>query len=691
MKLAIKKTKTYKPKKKALKRSKKEVFFIYDILPPAEIKKIAKKVAGIKKYKSGKERMLAFSWRVALATFLIICFLTGFAPVRFIHHWISALSESENSQNTSFIFYPRDCSGDWQNLQKVLGVAEVSSGGSFYDFSDSNSAFYSEGKKSLLCQNFQEYEENQLIEIKESIVNETSTETLKENENQNLKSEKEINSPKEQKKEEEIKIEPDNNIETDIKGEGTERIINPEESEIPVEQNKEVEPEINFEIKEVETGTENQSEIKNTENIEENERGASFLNKIREYFDSLKTTAQENQEFKSVKIQLSFAIGEKIQKEEENIKSEAEAVNSSTEGDINTEENINMEINTYSSNTEVENIENNESTKKTESTENIEKTEESDASTTEIINNENIIPEQITGFRNKFKSLFENKIANAQEDTSLLEGVVNETINKIETITKDNLISNENQPETIQEIATGEGTENKFIDIWYSLDGETWWQLASISKNYLSNALNGGYFGYDLSLVKNREDMKNLKIKVEGVSETDSLIFYLDSVWLEADYQKEEIVPEEESKEIINLALNPDFENSQIKKDVQEENLRAVILDRGGLFELWYYVTNTDPNIPSSLVTGWTFLKGNSSIDPSSPLAIKDGNIFWLDACKQTIFGFSTDIKSLFGVPINQTGEESYLEFKNSKNENWKAVVLNEPDGDRFEFIPLSP
>jgi hypothetical protein len=77
------------------------------------------------------------------------------------------------------------------------------------------------------------------------------------------------------------------------------------------------------------------------------------------------------------------------------------------------------------------------------------------------------------------------------------------------------------------------------IIIWWSLDGQNWQKLDTISDYLLSNAQNSGYFEYDAPFLKNWEDIKNLKIKFEGViGGENNLTAYLDSLWLEVDYLK---------------------------------------------------------------------------------------------------------------------------------------------------------
>ncbi|MBU4481042.1 hypothetical protein KKH59_01865 [Patescibacteria group bacterium] len=84
------------------------------------------------------------------------------------------------------------------------------------------------------------------------------------------------------------------------------------------------------------------------------------------------------------------------------------------------------------------------------------------------------------------------------------------------------------------------------IIIWYSLaDGSTispqvWQKLATISNSSMSNALNRGYFEEEAPFIKSFEDVKNLKIKFDGVVGGETNISaYLDSVWVEAKYQQQ--------------------------------------------------------------------------------------------------------------------------------------------------------
>ncbi|KPJ56968.1 hypothetical protein AMJ49_02905 [Parcubacteria bacterium DG_74_2] len=89
------------------------------------------------------------------------------------------------------------------------------------------------------------------------------------------------------------------------------------------------------------------------------------------------------------------------------------------------------------------------------------------------------------------------------------------------------------------------------IIIWWSLDGENWQKLKTISDIPLSNKLNGGYFEIETPFLKSFDDVKNLKIKFEGVvgGETN-LVSYLDSVWIEVEYQQQAISEEQQEESL---------------------------------------------------------------------------------------------------------------------------------------------
>ncbi|MFH0892642.1 MAG: hypothetical protein V1867_07785 [Candidatus Falkowbacteria bacterium] len=95
--------------------------------------------------------------------------------------------------------------------------------------------------------------------------------------------------------------------------------------------------------------------------------------------------------------------------------------------------------------------------------------------------------------------------------------------------------------------------ENAKIIIWYSLDSASssdekagsdnrvWQELDILTADNLSNASNNGYFSYKADFLENWDDVRGLKLKFEGVIGAEvEFMAYLDSVWVEAEYESED-------------------------------------------------------------------------------------------------------------------------------------------------------
>ncbi len=75
------------------------------------------------------------------------------------------------------------------------------------------------------------------------------------------------------------------------------------------------------------------------------------------------------------------------------------------------------------------------------------------------------------------------------------------------------------------------------VIVYYRVDGGEWSLLDTINAKEYSNKKNGGYFEYEAPLIETWEDIENLEISLEGVSE-DEFNFSLDSLWVDAEYQQ---------------------------------------------------------------------------------------------------------------------------------------------------------
>lgn len=209
---------------------------------------------------------------------------------------------------------------------------------------------------------------------------------------------------------------------------------------------------------------------------------------------------------------------------------------------------------------------------------------EQSATTSEIKNN-STSSEGPTGFLNRVKKFFEvlalkaTQIVKAEGNN---ETTTSEIINDVTTTTEDNtltaitdvaLTSNATSVDAIENNKTETTTEESLpldtkIRIWWSLDGQNWQLLGTISQYPLSNALNGNYFEYDAPFLQNFEDVKNLKIEFEGmVGEEDLITAYLDSAWVEVQYRQpvESELKEEKTEGTIINFVNPknDFKTNE--------------------------------------------------------------------------------------------------------------------------------
>ncbi len=80
------------------------------------------------------------------------------------------------------------------------------------------------------------------------------------------------------------------------------------------------------------------------------------------------------------------------------------------------------------------------------------------------------------------------------------------------------------------------------IILQYSIHDSAWHDLGEINSNNITNAINGDYFTYNASFLKEMDDIDGLKIKIktENILE-NNLTFYIDSVWLNVEHEKKEV------------------------------------------------------------------------------------------------------------------------------------------------------
>jgi hypothetical protein len=214
-----------------------------------------------------------------------------------------------------------------------------------------------------------------------------------------------------------------------------------------------------------------------------------------------------------------------------------------------------------------------------------------------------------------------------------------------------------------------------FFEILYSVHGGEWQLLKHVGfdeEHELWVDLSG--VGYDA--------LATLRIQIRYVIPNDygeKIVF--DSLRLELGYGEPLIEVLQESVGYDDRT--PNFEVGAVIADVQSENIRALILGRGGLFEFWYSVTH-----PDSGEIVWNKILGGGPIDERAPIAITERTIFWLDQNQQTLYGFNVDIGSLFGVSFEDPENKVFvLPFEDEYGKKWEAMFNTEENV--LEFTKL--
>ncbi len=165
------------------------------------------------------------------------------------------------------------------------------------------------------------------------------------------------------------------------------------------------------------------------------------------------------------------------------------------------------------------------------------------------------------------------------------------------------------------------------ITIWYTL-GETvidteavgddyllWKKLDTVSGEDLSNALNGGYFTFDLDFLTSWSDVRQMQVKLTGASGEKETLIYIDSIWVEAEYERETELEKLKKRERWQSAL--DLLSRQIVFDPVKggdlrfqynkntENLWDTLSEIMGVGNFW-----SDVNISAELIDSGGQLTG---------------------------------------------------------------------------------
>ncbi|MEK7519331.1 MAG: hypothetical protein AAB565_00880, partial [Patescibacteria group bacterium] len=514
-----------------------------------------------------------------------------------------------------------DSSG-WFNVEKVLGPPDVLTDGDLNIFSELNSAIYKEGSLSLIISSFDQTEvdftkEKEVEEIKPKEISDeektTPEKTTPEKTTPEMTTE-ELIEKSEPEQEKENKIEWEKNLEKQQE-EGVQEQAQEEEQKLKEEKKSEEDLILKNEY----------SFLEESKNFLANKK-TKFLGEVKNLFvdlinkrvlakNSIAFNEAQDFDFESAKIKFSFAIGEKKSeiphptppvppvKEEEKIEEDQkseEPVNEKTNiGDLSGEQPL-----------EIKSQEPVESLKPQEilpSVINI----EGESNAWKAFSNfvfegvykikdffDILVAKTVLIVKAQVEPLLEDnsqpsqEIKNSEADQEIINEE-NDGASKGEEIIEggesridDEENSEEEEagenPEIVSdgedEKTTPDLSDAKII-VWWSLDGINWEILDKISYYPLSNFTNGGYFTHEAPFLKNWKDIKDLKLKFEGmVGGESTFTAYLDSAWVQVSL-KENLQKDSDIKSEKHFKSS-EFPEFELTKATDEKNRENNILEK---------------------------------------------------------------------------------------------------------------
>jgi hypothetical protein len=228
------------------------------------------------------------------------------------------------------------------------------------------------------------------------------------------------------------------------------------------------------------------------------------------------------------------------------------------------------------------------------------------------------------------------------------------------------------------------------FEFFYSVDGANWINLGRAEA--VEGEANSTVVRIPVSI--RAEDLSKIQVNIRYVPIDDELpTLYLKKTWFTVEYnlKDQEVEIDNSVEEItanssnvldkkVESSIDSEFDSGSIKRDFRFGNIKAIILEKGGMLELWYHSID-----PVSKDFSWKLLVGDSSIDSTSPLAIEGKTIFWLDKNKQTLFGFNIENSSMTGEPIVSNMNRSFMDFDKEGSGKWRVTwnIAN----DSFSFM----
>ena len=509
-----------------------------------------------------RNKRFAWRWGFVFLGFIIVLVVIISSPTNFFKQAFTALNNDTQTINLyASHCYPETMSEDykqgWWNSNQAQGAPDLDARTNFQAFSDKTAAFYAKGRQAIICQGF-EFLPGQLKagEEKDNSQNKLNEEnklgapeleiTAEENTGEeNNKQDNTVSTPSDV--DEPVKIDDQEIFADQGPGDSAQVMIEDTSSDTKTEE-RQVEILEQVEINNVEIIEEESSnqEVPNTEEQTVNDarddveatENLSFMGRVKnifrgvgawaaEYVNEEITNLEDLGELKSAKIKLSLAFSSLNNYDNEIPEAEVNDITSSPSEDITRsgaeaelEEQINFDLSgTLDEKADLaDEVETREEIQESDDEQNIAEPAENEA-----------IVEIIEAIDEPGE--VEVEAETGSKDSEADQG---EEISLIERFIK---------------VAQAQTSESAKLIIWYALDtstgtgetnilesGQLWQKLDTLAGNSLANGLNEYYLSYEAGFLQSWDDIKNLKIKVEGLVEDECLfIAYLDSVWIEAE------------------------------------------------------------------------------------------------------------------------------------------------------------
>ena len=185
-------------------------------------------------------------------------------------------------------------------------------------------------------------------------------------------------------------------------------------------------------------------------------------------------------------------------------------------------------------------------------------------------------------------------------------------------------------------------------ELTYSFDGVEWFPIGVV------DLLQDTQISFDLGDVS-IEAVPSLRIRVAYTAPLDAPQILFQKPQLQLSYTPGEALE-------VPLGSNdqePNFYVSSVHADVIDGTTRAVLLERGGVFELWVYFIHRDTGLPA-----WHRLVNGNALKNDTPVGVHGRTVFWFDQSVRTLLTYDVDLESLTSsLPASENEHVVTLRF----------------------------